>query len=134
MLAHIYYGIGFLIFLVELTIFLNLKRYLKFMDDIIVMGKKIKTAGKFTKDLVSKYESNIPWVSIYFLYNSFSMFWIFLGLLTDNWFLFLFYLIISLTAGAIFKNINFNYSNAILTGTSISNILFIGYMVFSHFH
>lgn len=132
MLGHIYYFFGLIIFLSNLTLTMNILRLLK-IKEWSVKFHKVSGRHPIKSDFRdNQYEQFVMANSVWVL----TFFWIFFGLVTKSWLLFLILLILNFLVTFISKSLGqFNFLSKMLeVFRIIINTSIIGFLIINHFH
>ena len=132
MLGNIFYFLGLLIFIMSLS---NLVNFLTFFEiqDWAIGFKKVTQKDPSEKDF-----KDIKSYEIFSTYTKFAIFesiWIFLGILSSNFWIFIFIILIRILLNAIISNFKYNFLKKYLNlifNIFLSLCMFI--LVMNHFH
>lgn len=131
MLSNIFYFTGFLLLLMNILIFSNFRKYV-FVKEFSDKFKKV--TGKVPEK--SDYsENNFEFINFVLMVEILNFFWFFFGLIGTNWLVFLLFFVIFSVINSLTKIIKIRLlHNSLVFLKLASVVLFIGLLVFNHFH
>jgi hypothetical protein len=131
-IGNIYYALGLIPLLMTILVFLKLKEitkiqewYLKF--EKITQKKPIKSDFRS----IDEYNIHIGIISIYTI----DFIWVILGILTQNWYIFILIIILTLITNFTKKSVGLNLVSMALSGFILSIKFFVYlFLIINHFH
>jgi len=131
MLASFYYFIGLFLLLLNIVVFFNLKKYF-LLKEFFRKFKKVTNKDPEFEDFPVNIREVIKIILLVEICN---FFWSFIGIISSNWIIFLFYLIvIPILSFIINKSKNNLVTNFFILTKVLVSILIIGLLIFNHFH
>ena len=132
MLGHIFYFLGLFLFLGNIILISNFFKTFK-AKEWAFKFKKVTSKDPNKKDFQNK---DYEYYSYYSAIGILNFFWMFFGILGNNWYIFLFIILINLIINFICKKIGeFNITSKILQLVrNITISMTIGFLVINHFH
>lgn len=135
-MGHLFYFIGLIYVIRTLWFLTNPERRRK---SLIKFSRKIRQISNKRIQEYLRDKGEYGWVMFGVLFKMFSMFfymgWVFIGLLSGQWYIFLTLIISGILLSKIsglFKNKN--WKSFMIGFGSLINIILIGYAVLNHFH
>lgn len=131
MLGDLFYLIGFILFLVGFAFLYKTTKIVSITD----WAKKFKkVTGKFPSE--GDFRSKEEWsLTLGFGFTSiFTSIWLFVGLLSNSWLVFLLILALGLLTNILNKFSNIFFMKINININSIVRVLTIGFLVLNHFH
>lgn len=132
MLGQIYYGIGLIFVMISLSMITKFKK-INLVKEWFVKFRNITGKDPESKDFRSEEEKNL-YVGITTL-STFEFIWLFFGLLTSNWYVFLVILSYGVIVNQIVKPMRFTIAGKIVSlHFLLLKFLVYLFLVINHFH
>jgi hypothetical protein len=130
MLSNIFYFIGLFVLLSNLLLITRFLDYL-FLKEFYNKFQKVTGKKPEKKDLT---QSNYDFLNFLIVNTFFTVVWFFIGLLSNNWLIFLLYFIYNPIIEVVYRsNIKF-ISNAVEFIRVLLDVSIVGLLVINHFH
>ena len=134
-MQNFYFFLGFILLITAFTRTISFINSFNFYNDFIEKAKEISSEpSPIKKKLLST--SYFKKHFFYILHSFFSLIWLLFGLLTDQWEFFAIYFLFSFLIVRSIKKISKNktYQLIMYFLSSFIYVLFLGFVVFNHFH
>lgn len=132
MIGHIYYTIGLFITFLILYSILKWKKIYR-INEWCQKYEKVTRHKPNKKDFRNKDDFNT--INVAYLIQIFEVLWLFGGLLTASWYIFIIILMLQLVYKYLLKIIKFSFFNKIISVSFLfSKFLLYLYLVINHFH
>jgi hypothetical protein len=130
MLSNIFYFIGLFVLLSNLLLITRFLDYL-FLKEFYNKFQKVTGKKPEKKDLT---QSNYDFLNFLIVNTFFTVVWFFIGLLSNNWLIFLLYFIYNPIIEVVYRsNIKF-ISNSVEFIRVLLDVSIVGLLVINHFH
>lgn len=132
MLLHIYYLIGILVVLTLSYQIFNFKKFEK-LNQWLISFKKVTGENALKSDF--RHIDDYNMILTRNIYAIFEMMWVLLGIITNNWFVFIWLIIYSKFFGMAVKNIRYTYlGKAMFFKLLLGKFIIYSFLILNHFH